>query len=169
MNFDSERIRIQVPIFLLILAYLLALLYQTFSLRPDPQLVPLLVLVPAILITIAHTANLIRPGTIPSLGSFSDFLTVEESTTEEEDNPRAAIKDSILIALWFAVFVVSVFLVGFVLSTFLFSVLFLYEVGDQPLQRSLVTGVILAVFLYLIFIELINVRPLSPLIPLGFP
>lgn len=163
----SRRLKIELPIIVLILLYLLALLYETLQLRPDPQLVPLIILVPAILITVIHTINLINPDLVPSLGTFSDFL--EMNGDEAEDDPRAGIRDSIVIVALFALLVVAVYLIGFIAGTVLFVFSFLYFIGDQSWQRSLLVSIILAGMIYLIFIELINIRSIDPIIPLGLP
>lgn len=163
----SRRLKIELPIIVLILLYLLALFYETLQLRPDPQLVPLIILIPAIIITAVHTINLMKPGLVPSLGTFSDFL--ETNGDESGDDPRAGIRDSIVIVALFALLVVSVYLVGFISGTVLFVFSFLYFVGDQSWQRSLLVSVLLAGMIYLIFIELINIRSIDPIIPLGLP
>lgn len=168
IDVEDERLRIELPIFMLVLAYLLLLLYETIQLRPDPRMVPIMILIPTIAIVIAHTINIVRPGTLPRLGTFSDFLSVGDEEGGEEDK-YAGIRESIRISIWFTLFVVSVFLVGFILSTALFAFLFLYFEGDQTWQRSLLVSVILVTSLYLIFIELINVRPIDTIIPLGLP
>lgn len=169
MDDRDKRLKIELPIFGLILAYLLALLYETLQLSPDPRLVPLIILIPAILITGAHMINLVNPGLLPSPGTFSDFLTVDEDETELKDDPRSRIKDSMVIMGWFSMLVALIYLVGFVAGTVIFTFLFLYTVGDQSWQQSLLVSAFLSVALYLIFIELINVRPFEAMVPLGLP
>lgn len=165
----NKRLKIELPIILLIFLYLLALFYKTLQLRPDPQLVPLIILVPATIITFIHIINLIKPGLLPSPGSFSDFLDVDSGEQDADTDPRDKIRDSLFIVGWFALLVIAIFLVGFIPGTVLFAFTFLYFIGGQSWQRSFLVSIILAGMIYLIFIELINIRSIDPIIPLGLP
>lgn len=164
MSTQSARIRREVPVFVLVLLYLLVLFERTLQLPADARLVPLLIVVPTIIITIARILTILIPGLVPEI--FRQDTSLADLEVEDESNSEtgAGIAETLSVIAWFGAFAISIYLAGFMASTVLFVTLFLTLFGDQPPLRSVTSAVLLGVVVYTLFMVAINVRPIEPLL-----
>ena len=151
----------------MILVYLVVILVLTLDLSPTSRLVPLVILVPSVLLTALRIVTLYRPDLFPEV-SFTLSPDADVGGEESDDERDVDLGRSGVAIVWFAVFTVSIYFVGFVLSTFLFVAAFLYVFADQPSIRSVSTAAVLSGIVYLLFIVAINVRPIDTVLPLPF-
>lgn len=157
MNVQAKR---ELPVFILLLTYFVVIAIATIDLSPTARLVPLVILIPTLFLTVLRIVTLYWPDLLPdlSLSLSPDVDLDEESDSTERD---LNLSQSATAIIWFTLFTISIYFIGFVVSTFLFVAAFLYMFADQSLTNSLVTAAILSVIIHILFIMAINVRPLD--------
>ncbi|MWV38501.1 MULTISPECIES: tripartite tricarboxylate transporter TctB family protein [Natrialba] len=168
MNIVTEELRFKVPVFLLLLCYFLVIFYLSLELPSEPRLVPMLIVVPAIVLTVVRIVTLLFPDLFGKYAETFDMSKFAEDVDTGIKESFASPSETAVIVGWFLLYLALIYLFGFIASTIAFSFMFLYVQADQSLLRSGISAVTTGVAIYLVFIVLINVRPLNPVFPI-FP
>lgn len=162
MNVRAKR---ELPVFALILVYFVVILAATIDLSPTSRLVPLVILVPSLILTVLRIVTLYWPDLLPGI-SLSLSPDADLGERDEGDEKDLNLASSATAIVWFVLFMVSIYFVGFVVSTFLFVAAFLYAFANESPAKSVLTAVALSGVVYLLFIVAINVRPLDTVLRL---
>ena len=165
----------ELPVYLLIFVYLMVLLYTTLGYSPRARLIPLLVIIPASMITLVYIAMLLSPKLqaigrrySPTIIGTNELLMEKEekSATQSPLNADSllVVKNSLYIGGIFVLVPVIVQLVGLVLGAFIIVTVLDYTISKKSKGRSVTIGFVLALVTYVLFIEIIGVIPIDPIL-----
>lgn len=141
----------------LLLGYVLLVLLAARSYSADARLFPLLVGVPlAVMLVGKLFVDLAEPLEIDVAGPFADVfegIGVYDADTDVTRAERYRREAGLL--LWLVALLVSVWLLGFLLSSFVYVSAFVYYYERNPTRAFLVGGITTA-FLYVLFVRVLS-------------
>lgn len=169
---DVERTK-QVAIFAALLVYFVVAVVETRNYGSEASIVPLLIGVPAIVLTLVQIGRIVRPDLFPTsqnlvfnIDEFVDDDIVERST---EDTEGVTYHRFALTLALFAAYAVSLYLVGFVVSSLVWFSVQKYVISGGTMLRSGLFGVALTVCVYVLMFEIVGVLTFESLLLPSIP
>ncbi|MEF8778100.1 MAG: tripartite tricarboxylate transporter TctB family protein [Natronomonas sp.] len=142
--------------FLLWLGYVLAVLYRAIDYRPAARLFPILVGILLVVLLVGTLLASLSGRTVDIAGPLGGVFEAIETYEQESDLDDATrYRREAAALVWLVVLFASIWLFGYLLATVVYVPAFVY-VHERNARRAVLTGVGTAVFLYILFVELLS-------------
>ncbi len=146
MDTSKRKINMDVFIGIALALFSLYLLFETYSIKVEsarfPRLIILLLLALSVVVIILGIRKTVRPEIVPEDESVVEFKII---------------RIPLIVFLMISVYIALINFIGFYLSTLLFIPVFMYYYGIKSIKTILLTDVLLNVFVYVLFSQMLNV------------
>lgn len=161
----SRERRLSGLLYVTLFTWIVILLWQALQWgNPEDWLFPVIVGVPLlglIAIQFIRAVRLRHPESLFSNREHGDASTLSAEAPDGDEQPKSVLRDpdawdrALMTIGWLVVLSVLLYYVGFVITTPLFLILFIYSFSRDP-SRSVLVGTGTSIAMYLIFIEILD-------------
>lgn len=154
--------------FLGLLAYILALIYESLGYSADARLFPLIVGVPLAILLVAKVLLLLLQDRLDLhvVGLFEDVGDLNIASTREVGDKSVQYRREFSMILWIGGLLLLIYLFGNLAAVpiFIFAFIFAYE---RDLLRAAIAAIVTFAFIYLLFVQILDATLWRGIVPIG--